>query len=466
MFTRFRPHLTSSPLVISVHETVATIMKTRRYANSRQKACLHCSTAKAKCDRHPKRCGRCAQRDLACAYPGDQARTPAASADSTRQSRDSTAINPVGSRVPLSGPPPGYVGHNPNRQAPIIPGGPIPPIAGPDDGTSPTLISSEVPTASTPAASTGQHLSSDSVSAALELELVCPINADSIGSRWLNQYVPVPGQEVKHYPDHIKAFIPKILGSYASIAVRGRGVPPFIHHAQMQPPLARPPLSTCLSLVRICERLLPGSDITTVDVIQREMSSLYEKHASMNDGITLLSAFQAYMLYLMVLFFRLGHLVGPSLRRAMMDLQELASLCSRRGLVCAAEQQRARPRWESWIVAEAKRRTLYTMYLFDSVLATLEGMPTFFGTELQGLLAPAGKSLWEAKAQRDWETVYNTHLVDWAEGGLRIDELWPAPSWLDESGLVERQKRADQWLDEVDGFGTMLFSVSSSSHSS
>lgn len=206
--------------------------------------------------------------------------------------------------------------------------------------------------------------------------------------------------------------------------------------------------------------------MTAVDVIQREMSSLYEKHASMNDGTALLSAFQAYLLYLMVLFFRLGHLVGPSLRRAMMDLQELASLCSRRGLVCVAEQKRARPRWESWVVAEAKRRTLYTMYLFDSVLATQEGLPTFFGTELQGLPAPAGKGLWEAKAQRDWETAYNTHLVDWTEGGLRIDELWPAPAWLDESGLVERRKRTGQWVDEVDGFGTMLFAVSSSSHSS
>lgn len=463
MFTRFHPF---SPLVISAHGTVTTIMKTRRYASSRQKACNHCSTAKAKCDRHPKRCGRCAQRDLDCAYPREQARTPAASADSTRPSRDSTAINPVGSRVPLSRPPSGYQGHNPTRQAPVLSGEPTLAIAGPDDGTSLTVISSEGPTTSTPTASNGQPPSSDSLSATIELELACPINADYIGSRWLNQYVPVPGEEVKNYPDHIKAFIPKILGSYASVAIRGRGIPPFIHPAQMQPPLARPPLSTCLSLVRICERLLPGSDITAMDVIQREMSSLYEIHASMDDGITLLSAFQAYLLYLMVLFFRLGHLVGPSLRRAMMDLQELASLCSRRGLVCVAEQSRARPRWESWIVAEAKRRTLYTMYLFDSVLATQEGLPTFFGTELQGLPAPAGKGLWEAKAQRDWETAYNSHLVDWTEGGLRIDELWPAPAWLDDSGLLERRKRTDQWVDEVDGFGTMLFAVSSSCHSS
>lgn len=441
-------------------------MKTSRYATSRQKACRSCSTAKAKCDRHPERCGRCAQRGLACAYPRELARTPA-SDDSPRPSLDNT-IGPSGSRVLSSGALPGHSGHNSERQPPATPGTSIPAFAGPGDGTSPTVVSSDVAATSTPASAAlnDQYPASDSISNSIDLDLVCPINADYIGVRWLNNYVPVPGQEVKNYPDHIKAFIPKILGSYASIAVRGRGVPPFIHPAQMQSPLARPPLSTCLSLVRICERLLPGSDGTAADVIQREMGSLYEQHATMDDGITLLSAFQAHLLYVMVLFFKLGHLVGPSLRRAMMDLQELASLCSRRGLVCVAEQKRARPRWESWIVAEAKRRTLYTMYLFDSVLATQDGLPTFFGTELQGLPAPLGKGLWEAKAQRDWETACNTHLADWPEGGLRIDELWPAPSWLDDSGRVERHKRVGQWLDEIDGFGTMLFAVSSSSHSS
>lgn len=446
-------------------------MKTSRYAASRQKACRSCCLAKAKCDRNPECCGRCAQRGLTCTYPRELARTPAASPGSPRPNLDDSTIKPGGSSVLVSGAPPESSGHSSNRQTPVIPRASILLFADSGDGTNPTLISSQVPATSTPAsavlaASNGQHLGPDSISGRIDLELVCPINADSVGSRWLNQYVPLPGQEVKHYPDHIKAFIPKILGSYASIAVRGRGVPPFVHPAQMQPPLARPPLSTCLSLVRICERLLPGSDGTAADVIQREMSRLYEQHASIDDGITLLSAFQAHLLYLMVLFFKLGHLVGQSLRRAMMDLQELASLCSRRGLICVAEQTRTRPRWESWIVAEAKRRTLYAMYLFDSVLATKEGLPTFFGTELQGLPAPAGKVLWEAKAQQDWETAYNTHLADWAEGDFRIDELWPAPAWLDESGLVERRKRADQWLDEVDGFGTMIFAISSSSHTS
>ncbi|KAJ0109767.1 hypothetical protein J7T55_004316 [Diaporthe amygdali] len=443
-------------------------MKTSRYATSRQKACQHCITSKAKCDRRPERCGRCTLRGLNCTYPQERVRTPTAAPGSPQLSPHAATVNPGGSRVSSFGPPPKPQQHNPDVQAPATPATSVLASEGPCDGKSPGVNSAAGPAMSTPAwpsvsvHSNSPHPDSTTTTAHGDLELCCPINADDIASRWLNPYVPIPGQEVKEYPGHIKAFIPKILASYASVAVRGRGFPPFVHPAQLQPLLARPPLSTCLGLVRICEKLLPGSEGAAADVIQREMSILYEQHASMDDGLTLLSAFQAHLLYSMVLFFRLGHLAGQSLRRAMMDLQDIASLCSRRGLVCLAEQQRARPRWESWIIAEAKRRTLYTMYLFDSVLSTQEGLPTFRGNELQGLPAPTGKYLWEAQTQRDWETAYNTHLADWADSGLRLDELWPAPSWLDESSLVERRKRVDQWLDDVDGFGTMIYAVSSS----
>jgi hypothetical protein len=230
-------------------------MKPSRYATSRQKACQNCSTAKAKCDRHPQRCGRCAQRGLNCAYPHELARSPDASADGSRHCIDNTAISPGGGRIPLSGASPGYLGHSSDGQASTTPREPIVVFVGSGDGTSPTLISSEAPGSpppapAAPAASNGQNPTSDSPSACVDLELVCPINADYISTRWLNQYVPVEGQVVKNFPDHIKAFMPRILGSYASMAVRGRQIPPFIHPAQMQPPLARSPLSTCLSLVR------------------------------------------------------------------------------------------------------------------------------------------------------------------------------------------------------------------------
>ncbi|OIW22476.1 MFS general substrate transporter [Coniochaeta ligniaria NRRL 30616] len=290
------------------------------------------------------------------------------------------------------------------------------------------------------------------------LELFCPINAEDIRNRWLNSYIPVPGQKIKEYPASVTAFIYRILKSYAAVTVRGRGVPPFVHASQVAATSARPPLSTCLTLVRMCEKPLPGSETVAADVLQREMNSLYEKHGTYDD-MALLAAFQAYLIYSMVLFFRLGQNTEPFLRQAMMNLQELACSSSRRGLVCIAEEQRARPRWEAWIVAEAKRRTLFTMYLFDGVLSAQDGLPTFVGTELQGLPAPASQYLWRARTRHEWETAYNTHLADWVNGGLHIDELWPMPAHLDEPSLLERRSRVDLWLENVDEFGTMLYAV-------
>ncbi|KAI1800214.1 MFS general substrate transporter [Daldinia bambusicola] len=295
------------------------------------------------------------------------------------------------------------------------------------------------------------------------LELFSPINVDSISNRWLNTYIPVPGQKVKEYPASISAFIYRLLKSYATVVVRGRGVPPFIHASQISASSARLPLSTCLSLVRICENMLPGSEGVAADVLQREMNNIYEQQA-IYDDVTLLAAFQAYLIYSMVLFFRLGQVSSPFLRQAMMNLQELACSSSRGGLMCTAERQRVRPRWEAWIVAESKRRALFTMYLFDSVLLTQDGLQTFLGTELQGLPASADKFLWRSQVRRDWETAYNIYLADWPEESFRIDELWAIPPGLYEPGLLERRRRVDRWLENVDEFGTMLYAVTSCTH--
>jgi hypothetical protein len=193
------------------------------------------------------------------------------------------------------------------------------------------------------------------------------------------------------------------------------------------------------------------------------MSNLLERRETY-DTITLLCAFQAYLIFTMVLFFRLERLAKPFLREAVMNLQQLACASAKRGLVCEAEQQRHCPRWESWIVAEANRRTLYTMYLFDGILSSHDSLPTFIGTELNGLPAPASQALWLAHARLDWEASYHSHLAEWTEGGFRIDELWRVPEDFSETDVVKRQSRVDHWLEGVDEFGTMLYAVTSCTH--
>lgn len=296
-----------------------------------------------------------------------------------------------------------------------------------------------------------------------DLDLLCPINADDISNRWLRSFMPVPEEKAKDYPATVTAFIYRMLKSYAGITVRGRGVPPFVHSLQITAQGARSPLSSCLALVRMCESPLPGSETAAVDLLERQMAGVYENHGDYDD-LTLLSEFQAYLIYNLVLFFNLNSCGKSFLRQSMMNLQELACSCSRRGLVSRAEQQRIRPRWEEWIVAESKRRTLFTMYLFDSILLAADGLPTFLGTELEGLPAPAGMSMWKANTRREWEVAYNSHITEWGGGGLRIDELWPIVAGLDEHCVLERRSRIDRWLEGVDEYGTMMYAVTSGTH--
>lgn len=295
------------------------------------------------------------------------------------------------------------------------------------------------------------------------LDLICPINADDIKNRWIQAYIPVPGQTIKHYPTGVSGFTYHILKSYATVAVTGRGTLPFIHPKQITTQPAGSPLTTCLSLVRICSNPLPGSKDAAASVLQREMYSLYELRDKYNEE-SLFAAFQAYLIYAMVLFFRLNQSCNDYFRGIMTNLQELACASARRGLVCAADQRRARPRWEEWIIAEAKRRTLFVMYLFDSILSTQEGLPTFLGTELRGLPAPANKLLWQARSRYEWEREYNIHMAEWMERSLTIDELWPTPADLGEVGIARRRARVDHWLENLDEYGTMLYAIMRCTH--
>lgn len=443
-------------------------MKSARYSTTRQKSCQQCSGTKAKCDRRPGGCSRCGQRRLECRYPQTGASRPGASGQRTR-TRSYEADELGESSVVSTGSEAGGFAILSTPRTVTVADSSLQTEREPPFTHRISTNSISTPLTSNQSASSPATNAFSSVERSSEnldfsgLGLVCPINVTSITNRWLNTYISAPEQVVKEYDPKVSDFICRILKSYAGSMIRGRGFPPFIHSTQLAAHSLCPPLATCMSIVRIFDRPLPGSEGAASEVLQREMAKVYEQRAEYDD-MDLLAAFQAYLIYAMVLFFRVE--LGPSafLYQATVNLQELASLTSRRGLMCAEEQQRTRPRWEPWIVAEAKRRTIFTMYLFDNVLSRHEGLPTFLGTELRGLPAPTGESLWEVKGRRDWEMNYNIHLAEWPGGDLCIDELWAIPPGMPEASVAERRNRVDQWLEDLDAFGVAMYAVTSYTH--
>lgn len=432
-------------------------MRTSRYSTSRQKACNQCSSAKARCERRSghTRCTRCTQRGLPCAYPSEGLNKTNLDTGEIRPASpfslsDASFTAPENELLAVD------TDNDPRIQLLNTPSTTVTTFPSEDDGPA----TNAAPTTTTIPTSVSDEQNAMDFSS---LDLICPINADDIKNRWIQAYIPIPGQTIKNYPTGVSGFTYHMLKSYATIAINGRGTLPFTHPKQIAARPTGSPLTTCLSLVRICSNPLPGSTDAAATVLQREMHSLYDLRDRYNDE-ALFAAFQAYLIYAMVLFFRLNQSCNDYFRNIMTNLQELACASSRRGLVCAADQQRARPRWEEWITAEAKRRTLYVMYLFDSILSTQEGLPTFLGTELRGLPAPANKLLWQAPSRYEWEREYNIHMAEWMEGSLTIDELWPIPADLGELGIARRRARVDHWLENLDEYGTMMYAITRCTH--
>ena len=294
------------------------------------------------------------------------------------------------------------------------------------------------------------------------LDLICTINANDIRNRWLKAYLPTPEQQLKQYPPIIMTFMYRILKSYTAMLIHGTRIPPYIHHAQMSSTRTSTHLERCFTMARICDAKLPE---IAREILPREMEKLYAEQRSYNFA-TLLSAFQAYLSYAMILFFVVGDNQHDSLSQPMMVLQEMACTLTSQGIVSSGEAQNTLPKWESWIMMEALRRSIYTMYLFDSVLCAHDGQPTFLGTELRGLPAPAAKILWEGTDRMAWKTAYHKILARWTGGQLRIDELWPIPAEMTDSEIDERRRRVDMWLESVDEYGTSLYAITAMTHGS
>ena len=144
----------------------------------------------------------------------------------------------------------------------------------------------------------------------------------------------------------------------------------------------------------------------------------------------------------------------------LVHLQEIASHVSATGLLCDAELSHTRPKWESWIIASAKRRTIYAMYLFINLFNTISQEPICLAEELSALPVPCGKLPWNARKRDIWEQEYNYHLSTQHDGELQISELWLFP----ETGSAQRRKRIGKWVQPVDEFGMMLFAVCAHIH--
>jgi hypothetical protein len=174
------------------------------------------------------------------------------------------------------------------------------------------------------------------------------------------------------------------------------------------------------------------------------------------DDKTLLGAFQALVIYAIILLFPTPQ--KPTSRnltlQTIVKLQEVGFHVGQTGLMLPAEFAHVRPTWDAWMFVNAKRRTMMSLYCLEWIYAMLNKLPTFPCTELGFMPAVSSKALWHARTNDEWELTYNLWLARWTiGGGYLMRELMavePGP---------ELDLRTEMWLEEVDEFGMMYMSL-------
>lgn len=195
-------------------------MELPRYRTSRQRVCRQCAAAKAKCTLgfEGAPCGRCGKRGLQCSLADAKS---SQGAIPTAQNPRPTAIYWRGFGNPAATNAPAQLQQGPEEAENDL--GAVGLVGSQGNSTHPAALVSR----SAHPLEELQFLDFDS------LDLLCPIDAEGISNRWLNPYVPDPGQKVKTYDPTVTNFIHQSLKSYASIIVHGRGIPPFVHQLQL-----------------------------------------------------------------------------------------------------------------------------------------------------------------------------------------------------------------------------------------
>ena len=255
---------------------------------SRKKACEQCSNAKVRCDLKKPQCSRCESRRINCGYTAPC--KPSAAGSSSRD--EMTVPHPFHTpdfalRDGLLAPAPennprSYESGFAKSSSTVRQDDKTAPSAQSHhqtDPSSPTdlpLLSERGQTSRQACPSNNEYWTGEALGFA-DLNLICPIDALKIRNRWLGDFIPSFDQRVKNYPPGITILISRVLKSYTVILLRAGHLPPFIHPAQLSGSEIPTPFANCLSLVRMWDGQVRGSESMVRGIIKTEMVRLFEE---------------------------------------------------------------------------------------------------------------------------------------------------------------------------------------------
>lgn len=280
----------SNPVVPSLQDARPSRPRPTSESISRKKACEQCSVAKVRCDHKKPRCTRCESRRINCDYAASQRRSVldtgqgelnmlgtynvleytvgdgsmGISSQNTPRSNDSGFVTSP-STFPAA---PDNVSLQNGQTGPQQIDLRIP-------RTGPAL-SHRPQTVMTEDAPPNEYWPNQALNFA-DVDLVCTVDVTKIRNRWLGDFIPSFNQRTKNHPPSITLFISRVFKTYPTILLRKGHLPPFIHPSQFSGSEISTPLANCVSLVRMWNGQVRGSENMVREIIKNEMMKLYEE---------------------------------------------------------------------------------------------------------------------------------------------------------------------------------------------
>ncbi|UKZ84185.1 uncharacterized protein TrAFT101_000103 [Trichoderma asperellum] len=195
--------------------------------------------------------------------------------------------------------------------------------------------------------------------------------------------------------------------------------------------------------------------ISVQEQISMEITSL-NKTASLKTANNLLASAQAFVIYAILCLFPDENSVQYEINeeKLILDISEISLRLASSGLALHEETtgEGKISQWHDWTMMSAKRRTILTIYMLTWAWSVWRNYPSFYCHELQLMLAPSPKALWQAPTETEWLPLYQKWFQKWGGDGYRIGELLS----ISPKHIVDR--RTEDWLEEVDEFGMLLMS--------
>ena len=236
----------------------------------RKKACQECTAGKVRCDLQRPRCSRCEARQTACVY----------AVIGCVVDRASPTVDQGIRVVPLAKDGPGHIqaqnspseiriGSSESAKS-TFQAGQFQFSAGPQSPSQTPSLQSNLGFRN----EFNEYWASDALSFT-DINLICIVDPTSIRNRWLADFIPSITDRVKIYSPGVSSFIARVLKTYPQMLLNKGQLPPFIHPSQLSGPDLPTPLANCLSLVRLWDGQVRGSETIVLETVKKEMDRLH-----------------------------------------------------------------------------------------------------------------------------------------------------------------------------------------------